>query len=348
MRIAVVSLDTYQSRESPRTRRLDRVAKQLNAAGNEVIVCCNQWWGGSPETFEQDGITYRRVTKDRSVRRFGTRLPLILRKIDPDIVHAAYWPPGAAAGAGAGRWIARTPVFLDWFGDKSVEPTKRTVRSAISLASVIGTPSRHVQTQVRELGAESEQTRIIPESIDIQLVKNQRPAAGPDIVTARHLDDEANIDMMLLGLAELRDRDWEAMVIGDGPQRRRYEEKAAELRIADRVTFTGNLSREERVAHYKAAHVFIQTAERCPFATELLWALASGCVGIVDYQENSAAHELVEAFDRGFRTTSSEALSEAILEASELEELSYDAEFEHYHHSRVLNRYFEAYDDILS
>lgn len=348
MRVAVVSLDTYHSRESARTRRLDRVARQLVESGNDVIVCCNQWWGGSPETFEQDGITYRRVTKERSVRRFGTRLPLILRKIDPDIVHAAYWPPGAAAGAGAGKWIARTPVLLDWYGDKPVDYNKRTVRSAVSLASTITTPSRHIQTRVRELGADQDQTRVIPESIDISLVRNQRPASGPDIVTARHLDGEANVDMMLLGLAELRDRDWQAMVIGDGPERHRYEEKAAELRIDDRVTFPGNLTREERVSHYKAAHVFVQTAERCPFATELLWALASGCVGIVDYQENSAAHELVEAFDRGFRTTSSEALSEAILEAGDLDELSYDADFESYDHHRVLNQYLQAYDELLS
>lgn len=348
MRIAVVSLDTQHSRESARTRRLERVTKQLQESGHDVVVCCNQWWGGSPDTFEQNGITYRRVTKDRSVRRFGTRLPLTLRKIDPDIVHASYWPPGAAAGAGAGKWIARTPVLLDWYGDKPADPTKRTVRSAISLASTITVPSRHVQTQVRELGADSAQTRIIPESIDTALVREQRPASGPDIVTARHLDAEANVDMMLLGLAELRDRDWTAMVIGDGPDRRRYEEKAAELRIDDRVKFPGRLSREDRIAHYKAAHVFVQTAERCPFAIELLWALASGCIGIVDYQQNSAAHELVEAFDRGFRTTSSEALSEAIREAGELEELSYDSDFEAYDHQPVLEQYIQTYDDLLS
>lgn len=347
MRVAVVTLDAPQGEDTARTRRLDRVARQLAELGNEVVVCCTRWWGADVNEFEQDGVTYRAVTSERSPRKFATRLPLALHRIDPDIVHAGYWPPGTAVSATTGRWFGRRPVVLDWYGDKAVDPDRRVVSSALRLPSTILTPSRHIQTRVRELGASDELTQVIPESIDIGRIRSIPAAEGPDIITARHLDEEANVDMMLLGLAELRDRDWEAMVIGDGPHRSRYEQKAAELRIDDRVRFVGSLPRDQMIAHYKAAHVFVQTAERCPFAIELLWALAAGCVGIVDYQEDSAAHELVERLDRGFRTTSSEALSEAIVEAGDHETLEYNETYDRYDHERVLEQYLDVYDALI-
>lgn len=348
MRVAVVAKETVHAVDTARTRRLDRLARHLVEAGNEVIVCCDQWWGGDAATFEQDGIAYRRVTTDGSARKFATRVPFVLRRLDPDIVHASYWPPAAAVGTAAARWIARTPVVVDWYGDEPVDPEARFVTRSVTAPSAVIVPSRHVETTVRELGAPDERVHVIPESIDVGQIRQQPPADRPDIVTARHLDEEANVDMMLLGLAELRDRDWTAMVIGDGPALEFYKQKAAELRIEDRVTFPGELPRDVRISHFKAAHVFVQTAERCPFGGELLWALACGCVGIVDYQEESAAHELVEAFDRGFRTTDAEELGQAIVDAAELDELDYDDRFEEYHHSRVLERYLDLYDGLLT
>lgn len=347
MRIAVVTLDTPQARDSWRTRRLGRLARHLAANGNDVTVYCNQWWGGSVDTFEQNDITYRAITSERSTKGFAARLPLALRRMSPDIVHTGYWPPGIAVAATTGTLLRRRPVVVDWYGDKPVDPDSRVVKSAIGRSSTILTPSTFVQTRVRELGAADEDTRIIPESIDIERIRSIPAADGPDIITARRLDEAANVDMMLLGLAELRDRDWTAMIIGDGPAREQYEQKAAELRIADRVRFVGELPRNQRIAHFKAAHVFVQTAERCPFATELLWALAAGCVGIVDYQEESAAHELVERLERGFRTTSSEELSQAILDAADLEELSYNDAFDRYDHANVLEEYLDVYDELL-
>lgn len=348
MRVAVVTLETAHSTDTARTRRLDRLSRQLVEAGNHVVVCCDQWWDGNVSTFEHDGVHYRAVTSDGSVRKFAARIPFSLRRIKPDIVHASYWPPIAAVGAAAGRWIGRTPVAVDWYGDVPIDTPSRMVQRAIRSPTVLTTPSKYIETSVRERGARADRIRVIPDSIDINRIRDQPAADRPDIVTARHLDEEANVDMMLLGLAELRDRDWSAMVIGDGPALDYYRRKAAELRIDDRVDFPGDLPIDVRIGHYKAAHVFIQTAERCPFPLELLRALACGCVGIVDYQESSAAHELVETFDRGFRTTDPEELSQAIIEAGELPELTYHDGFESYRHDRILEQFLDLYDGMLS
>ena len=346
MRVAVVTMETIHTEDTARTRRLDRIARQLRDDDHEVIVCCAQWWDGEIAYFEQDGIRYERVTTERSSRPFATRLPLTLRRVGADIIYASYWPISAAVSAVSGRWLSRSPVALDWYGDMSVDPNARLTRSALRLPDIVIAPSRHVRTKLRELGAAAENIEIVPDSIDVGRIKTVSPLEGVDIVTARRLDEAANVDMMLLGLAELRDRDWNAVVIGDGPAKARYERKAAELRIDDRVTFPGALTRDERIAHYRGAHVFVQTAEHCPFAVELLWAMASGCVGIVDYQEDSAAHELVEHLDRGFRTTDAEALSEAIVAAGDLDEQTFDDTFSEYDHEHVLAQYLRLFEEL--
>jgi glycosyltransferase involved in cell wall biosynthesis len=244
--------------------------------------------------------------------------------------------------ARAGARLARAPLVVDWYGD---DPPGRLRRRAARAGDRVVTPSRLVGTWVRELGATEEQTAVVPEMLDTSLIRSTEPAGEADIVAARHLDARANLESLFLALAELRDRDWTATVIGDGPAREAYEEQVADLRIDDRVEFVGARSREERLARYRAAHVFAHTATWEPFATELLWAMACGCVGIVEYQEDSAAHELVERRERGFRATTPEEVEDAIVDAGDLPEWTVDESFESFDRDAVLERWLECYRD---
>jgi len=120
----------------------------------------------------------------------------------------------------------------------------------------------------------------------------------------------------------------------------------SDLRIDDRVTFAGACDREERVATYKGAHAFVQTAYRKCFAAELLRAMACGCVGIVEYQVESSAHELIEGVDRSFRTTSPEQIADAIVDAGEYERLTVDEDWTDYDRRPILERYLQTYRDL--
>jgi glycosyltransferase involved in cell wall biosynthesis len=166
-------------------------------------------------------------------------------------------------------------------------------------------------------------------------------------VYAHPLDEHANLDQFLLALAELRGRGWHATVIGDGPRRGEYEQMAAEMKIGDRVTFLGACDRERRLEAYRGAHVFVQTATRELFATELLWALACGCVGIVEYQTDSSAHELVENYPRSFRVTSPQELADAIAEAGDREQMTREQSWQSYDHDAVIERYLDIYRELL-
>ncbi|MEF8781304.1 MAG: glycosyltransferase, partial [Haloferacaceae archaeon] len=302
MRVAFVSMETTHHGETPARRRTRRTARLLAARGHEVTVLCARWWDADFREFEEDRITYRGLVERPSSRAFAAKVPLALRRLDPDVVQAVATPPIGAVAAGVACRLGRRPLLLDWW-DVPPEAEGRYGR-AIRGANRVLTPSRTIKTQVRERGADGSQVRVIPESIDYSLVRSADVDDRFDVVYSRPLDADANVETLLLALAELRRRDWHAAILGDGPARAVAEETAADLRIDDRVHFLGELPIEKRVEIFKGTHVFAQTARYEPFATDLLWALACGCVGLVEYQADSSAHELVEGRDRSTRVTS--------------------------------------------
>jgi glycosyltransferase involved in cell wall biosynthesis len=202
-----------------------------------------------------------------------------------------------------------------------------------------------VRTQVRELGADDDTVTTIPESIDYEQIQSVEPAQEVDVAYAHPLDETANIEDLLLGLAELRDRDWSATIIGDGPEREAYERETADLRIDDRVSFVGACDRKQRLRIYRGAHAFVQTAYRECFATELLWALACGCVGIVEYQAESSAHELIENYRRSYRVTNPQQLADAIVDAGGFAHQTENQEWARFDHERVIEQYPAVYRD---
>jgi glycosyltransferase involved in cell wall biosynthesis len=164
------------------------------------------------------------------------------------------------------------------------------------------------------------------------------------VAFAARLDDDSNLEDLLLALAELREAgEWTATVIGDGPERAAFETQARDLRLGDRVEFVGDCPREERVAIYRGTHTFVQTARRQSFAWELLWALACGCVGVVELQGDSSAHELVERRDRGIRVTDPDALDDAISESWTFGFRDVDTAFQGFDHAAVTGQYVELF-----
>ena len=343
MRLAFVSFETVHHRDSETNQRFRTILELLAQRGHDVHCYCADFWADEGATLEREGITYHAVVDGPDAHSsFLARLPFVLAAANPDVIHASAQPPRQVLAARAGAALARTPLVLEWYGDDGV-PETRWTRLAAGRPDGIITPSELVSTWTQEIGADGDIVDIIPNPIDYDRIQDVDPGEDVDVIYARRLDDGANLESLLLGLAELRDRDWQTTVIGDGPERDAYEDLASDLRIDDRVQFVGDLELDERIAAYRGAHVFAQTAERCVFPTEMLWALASGCVGIVEYHANSSAHELVEGWERGFRTTSEDELAEAILAAGDLEDRTYEDRFADYDRSAVAEQYLEQY-----
>ena len=348
MRVALVAMETSHLSDTPGNRRLEQVARGLAGRGHEVTVFCTQFWRGTDSERVVDGVRYRPVTLGRAPRSFFASLPAVLARHRPDVVHTRPTPPGQVLAASVGGTLARAPLVIEWYGDEGLDTDRRLTRAAVSRPDLVVSPSELVRTRVREFGVPGERVEVIPESIDFDRVSEVEPAREVDVAYAHPLDGSANVESLLLGLAELRDRDWSARVIGDGPQREAYERQAADLRIDDRVEFVGACDRERRLAIYRGTHAFVQTAYREYFATELLWALACGCIGIVEYQAESSAHELIENYERSFRVTNPQQLADAIVDCGEFERLSVEDSWAGYHHDAVAGRYADAYERLTA
>ncbi|WP_435069847.1 glycosyltransferase family 4 protein [Haloplanus sp. C73] len=347
MRIAFVATTTAHHDGDWYAERMQAVAERLAARGHDVTVCCVQWWGGDHPTFDSEGVTYRRVTAEPAPRAFVTKLPLVLNGVNPDIVHVVTDPHLAVPAAKAAAWLRRTPVVAEWWArpDDSTAPWRRR-RAARSPARVL-VPSRTIETVAREAGADADAIEILPDSVDVAGIRSAPVDPRADVVYARSLDDHANAEEFLLAMAELRDREWRAAVIGDGPARPDVERTARDLRIDDRIEFLGALDPAEQIPILKGAHVFVQTATWSPFATDLLRALACGCVGIVEYQADSAAHELVEEDPRGALVTSPQEIADEIAAAAEMEPWTVNEAYASYDHDAVLDQYVECYEHVI-
>ncbi|WP_135661907.1 glycosyltransferase family 4 protein [Halorhabdus rudnickae] len=345
MRVAFVSMTTTRHRDTEGNRRLERLAHQLADRGHDVTVFCAAWWDDYRDERTIDGVTYHGVTVSPAATSFATRLPVLLARYRPDVIHVRPRPPRAVFTASSGGTLARAPVVLEWYGDEGLADS-RTVRLLLREATAVVTPSEMVRTQVRERGVVDERSHEIPDGIDFSLIENTEPGEETEVAFGHSLNETANLDSLLLALAELRDRNWSVTVVGDGPLRRDYERQAADLRIDDRITFAGECSQEERIAIYRGAHAFVQTAYREYFARELLQALAAGCVGIVEYQAESSAHELIENHRRSFRVTDPQELADAIVESGDLERRTIDEDFARFDHREIVESYLDLYRDV--
>lgn len=350
MRVVFVALETAFHRASAANLRVRGVAERLAERGHDVFILCGAWWTSGDDRWVENDVTYVGVSRGVGAERsFRWGVTTAVPRLRPDVVHVVGRPACQVPAAKKGARVARAPVVTEWYGD--VRSYGRMERKALKRSDRVVVPSQLVETDVRahaELAGDA--VSVVPNSVDVELVRGTPAEEVADVVYSRRLDESANLESVLLALAELRQTDWTAAVIGDGPAREAYEQQARDLRIDDRITWLGECTREQRVAVYRGAHVFAQTAHECLFATELLWALCAGCIGIVEYHEESSAHELVARYlepgtndERGFRTTSEGELADAIRTAASLERLEYDPAFDAYDHDAVLERYLECY-----
>jgi glycosyltransferase involved in cell wall biosynthesis len=343
MRVALVSMFTPHHEETGATRRMRRTAELLAEDGHDVVVLCAKWWEGEVVEFEQNDVTYHRVVDSPAAGRFASRVPFVLREVDPDVIQVTSFPPSQVTAVKTAARFLRVPVVGDWW-NRDDRGGSRAYRRAAKAPNAVVAPSEMIRTQVRELGASVDATRVVPEPIDMDLVREASVERRADVVYARDLDEHANVESFLLALAELRDKDWDAVVIGDGTDRSEAEQTARDLRIDDRVEFLGELPADEAVPIMKGAHVFAQTATVEPFATDLLWALACGCVGIVEYQARSSAHELVEGRERGSLVTSPQELADEIVAARRFDHQTVADEFARYDQRHVVDDYESVYE----
>lgn len=109
---------------------------------------------------------------------------------------------------------------------------------------------------------------------------------------------EKNIDLLIDAIAEVRTPGARLLIVGNGPYRGELERHVAALDIADRVTFTGYLQRDEVAAAYAMSEAFFFASTSETQGLVVAEAMASGLpvVAVEDLAVGDAVTDGVNGF----------------------------------------------------
>jgi glycosyltransferase involved in cell wall biosynthesis len=276
--------------------RMVRIINHLGSEFHHTVVALD-------ENFDAAAGIARNI--DVTIASFGTakRSMLwnlasnarMLRRVRPDLLLTYNW--GAIEWAAASRFsrVPRHVHFEAGFGAREADSqiTRRVLfrRWALARCELVVVPSRHLETLASKVWRlPAAQIAYIPNGVDTARFAEPDRNAIPGFIrhpgelvigTVAPLRREKNIARLLRVFAELRSPDPLRLVVaGDGVERVSLESLAADLGIADRVIFTGNVAPE---AVLGAFDIFALSSDTEQMPNALLEAMAAArAVAAVD------------------------------------------------------------------
>jgi len=154
------------------------------------------------------------------------------------------------------------------FLDRHTHIIPRLARAFYNRVDLVITPTHPVKELVERYRIERP-VRIIPTGIDLELLASAPrpdPCPWPEgrrrVLTVSRLGKEKSLDVAMEAfarVAEEQDAHW--AIVGEGPEEESLKSLAAELGVADRVTFTGAVPYQEIGGYYRTAEVFLFASE---------------------------------------------------------------------------------------
>ncbi len=230
------------------------------------------------------------VASLRGVRAVFRLLPYVLRLIREtrraDMVHVMAnsgwsWHLFAAPAV----WIAAAggvPVVVNYRGgeaDRFLARSLRWIRPTMRRASALAVPSGFLKEVFarRDLPA-----AILPNIVDLERFHpadvDASTVVRAHLVVARNLEPIYDVGTAIRAFGVVRQSHPTATlsVAGTGPERAALEALARELGVADAVSFTGRLDRDEMAALYRTATLVLNPTTVDNMPNSLLEAMASG------------------------------------------------------------------------
>ena len=231
----------------------------------------------------------------KALRRAHEQQPL-------DLVHAHYaLPAGAAALEFAEQ--ERLPLAISVHGGDVLGPLVSTpqararIAEVLARASVVLCNSRGTLERCAELTGSAERMTVVHLGADPPAERPDK-RGEPTIVTVGHLVARKRHADVMRALAVLVGRmpklRW--LVIGEGPERPALERLAAQLGVAARVDWAGQLAHDEALGELARCHVMAMPSVDEAFGVAYIEALACGvpaigCAGESGPEEIAAAGE---------------------------------------------------------
>jgi teichuronic acid biosynthesis glycosyltransferase TuaC len=227
---------------------------------------------------------------------FVGSLPRVWRRCraaNYDLIDAHYVYPDGLAAILIGA-LFRKPVVVSARGtDINVFSQFRLIRPLVKLvlkrADAVIAVAQALKDVMVGLGCSGEKITVIPNGIDpvkfrplSPLIARQTlglPMTGPIVLSIGRLIDNKGFQILIEMAASLRRKrpDLMLIIIGDGPNRSRLEERVRKLDLQNNVRIVGARPHDELSTWYSAADLFCLASEREGCPNVLLEALACGC-----------------------------------------------------------------------
>jgi len=291
-------VNRFPSSEHPGQGAFVREQARAAAGVADVVLLCNDGparAGGFRHTLTEDqadGLPVLRLSYAQPpgpLPHLGYRRGIreAVRRLEadgfrPDLIHAHFYIAGATA-VRLGRRLG-VPAVISEHSSKFPSnelrgPALRRARFALGSAAVVCPVSRHLQEHIVEAGVDA-RFRVVPNAVDVS--EFYPPAAGARprgdslrLLFVGHLIPEKGVEHLLQALVGAG-FPWQLTLAGGGDGRDELERLAADLGLADRVEFPGELGKPAIANLMRAADVFVLPSLAETQGVVLIEAMASG------------------------------------------------------------------------
>lgn len=228
------------------------------------------------------------------------------------------------------------------------------------------TPTSSTEEYLRNLGV-SALIETIPTGISIkdytqwserqvQALRDQYVDPGERLlISVSRMAKEKNLDFLIAGLVKAKERShvpFKCLLVGDGSEKKRLEEKAAALGMHDQIVFTGNLTPREVVLCYLAADLFVFASTSETQGMVLLEAMAGGCPVVA--VRASGIYDVIKDGYNGFKVAEStdnwaDAVINLLSDSKKLSVLSENSKLfaENYSMEKITEKVLRLYRRVI-
>jgi phosphatidylinositol alpha-1,6-mannosyltransferase len=216
----------------------------------------------------------------------------------------------AAAAAAA----QRVPLLLVVYGIEAWKPPRGLAKKLVKRTDAVVAISEYTKRRFMEWsGVESSRVHVIPCCVDANrygvgpkrddLLRRYRLRGRTVMLTVARLagkERAKGIDEVMESLPDIAREipNVSYLVVGDGQDRERLEEKAISLGVSNRVVFAGFVAEEEKADHYRLADAYVMPGRGEGFGIVYLEALACGLPIVASSLDASAEVVLNRTFGR--------------------------------------------------
>ncbi len=208
------------------------------------------------------------------------------RDFHPDLIHVHFAVPNGPAAMIASRKMKVPYVITAHLGDipgASPEKTKKWFSYIQPFTPPIWKNAARViavseYSRRMALNSYDVPIDVIPNGIDYEKIRNDRidPHDTPEIVFAGRFVPQKNLSQIIKTLAEVKDLNWHATLIGDGQDREMLTASANAAGITDRIAFPGWKTPEEVIGIFHQSDILFMPSRSEGLPVTGIQGMASG------------------------------------------------------------------------